>query len=127
MALTNAGTVVSLPSSRVPSDFTAVAVTTFSDWEQESQVLTLSVLKSTVENSDPATTLLAIISNATIGINKQVSDLVTDDWDVTRTVTVYAELTGIDSNVAASATTDFYTDTAMSYTCTVKYYVKASA
>ena len=127
MALTNAGTTVNLPSSRVPSGFTAVAVSTFSDWEQESQVLTLSVLKSTVDNADQATTLLAIISNATIGINKQVTDLVTADWDVTRTVTVYAELTGIDSNVAANGANDFYTDTAMSYSCTVKYYVKASA
>jgi len=126
MALTNAGTTVNMPSSRVPSDFTEVAVSTFDDWEVESQELTLSVLKSTVEDSDPATTLLAIISNGTIGINKQITDLVTDDWDVTRTVTVYAEMTMIDSNQAASTSNDFYTDTAMSYLCTVKYYVKAT-
>ena len=126
MALTNAGTLVELPSSRVPSDFTAVAVSSFTDYEYESTTRTLSVLKSTVEDSDPATTLLAIIANASIGINKQVSDLVTAEFDVTNTVTCFAVLTGIDSNVAASADNDFYTDTAMSYLCTVKFYVKSA-
>jgi hypothetical protein len=72
-----------------------------------------------------ATTLLAIISNATIGINKQVTDLVTAEFDTTNTVTCYAILTGIDSNQAASASNDFYTTTAMSYLCTVKFYVKS--
>ncbi len=126
MALTNEGTLVQLPSSRTPSDFTAVAVSSFSDYEYESTERTLSVLKSTVENSDPSTTLLAVISNATIGINKQVTDLVTAEFDTSNTVTCYAVLTGIKSNVESSATTDFYTDTAMSYICTVRFYVKSA-
>ena len=125
MALTNAGTLVQLPTSRVPSDFTAVAVSSFTDFEYQSTTRTLSVLKSTVQDADPSTTLLAIISNATIGINKQVTDLVTAEFDTTNTVTCYAILTGIDSNQAASASNDFYTDTAMSYLCTVKFYVKS--
>ena len=125
MALTNSGTLVQLPTSRVPSDFTAVAVSSFTDYEYQSTTRTLSVLKSTVQDADPATTLLAIIANATIGINKQVFDLVTAEFDTYNTVTCYAILTGIDSNVAASASNDFYTDTAMSYSCTVNFYVKS--
>lgn len=126
MALTNAGTVVQLPSSRVPSDYTLPTVSTFTDWEYESSVRTLTVLKSTVEDSDRATTLGNILTNATIGINKQVTDLVTAEFDVTNTVTCYAVLTGIDSNVSAANDNDFYTDTAMSYSCTVKFYVKSA-
>jgi hypothetical protein len=126
MALTNAGTLVELPSSRIPSDFTAVSVSSFADYEYVSTERTLSVLKSTVENADPSTTLLAIIANGTIGINQQVSDLVTAEFDTSNTVTCYAVLTGISSNVESSATTNFYTDTAMSYICKVKFYVKSS-
>ena len=126
MALTNAGTLVQLPSSRIPSGYTLPTVSSFTDWEYESSERTLTVLKSTVQNSDRATTLANILANATIGINKQVSDLVTAEFDVTNTVTCYAVLTGIDSNVAASGSNDFYTDTAMSYSCTVKFYVKSA-
>jgi hypothetical protein len=126
MALTNAGTLVQLPSSRIPSDYTLPTVSSFTDWEYESSERTLTVLKSTVEDSDRSTTLANILANATIGINKQVTDLVTAEFDVTNTVTCYAVLTGIDSNVAASGSNDFYTDTAMSYSCTVKFYVKSA-
>lgn len=126
MALTNAGTLVQLPSSRIPSGYTLPTVSSFSDWEYESSERTLSVLKSTVENSNKATTLANILANATIGINKQVTDLVNAEFDVTNTVTCYAVLTGIDSNQAASGSTDFYNDTAMSYSCKVKFYVKSA-
>lgn len=126
MALTHNGTVVQLPSSRTPSDFTAASITTFTDYEYESTERTLSVLKSTVEDSDRSTTLQNIIDNGTIGIDKQVEDLISAEFDVTNTVTSYAVLTMIDSNVAASGTNDFLTDTAMSYTCTVKFYVKSA-
>lgn len=126
MALTHNGTVVQLPTSRVPSGYTLPTVATFTDYEYESTERTLSVLKSTVENSDKATTLQNIIDNATIGIDKQIEDLISAEFDVTNTVTSYAVLTGIDSNQAASGSNDFYTDTAMSYSCTVRFYVKSA-
>jgi hypothetical protein len=53
MALINAGTLVQLPTSRVPLDFTAVAVSSFTDFEYESTTRTLSILKSTVQDADP--------------------------------------------------------------------------
>lgn len=127
MALTHNGTVTTqLPSSRVPSDYTHATISTFTDHEYESTERTLTVLKSTVENSDRSTTLLNIIDNVTIGVDKQVEDLITAEFDVTNTVTSYAVITGIDSNQAASGSNDFYTDTAMSYSCTVKFYVKSA-
>lgn len=126
MPLTNAGTLVKLPTSRIPTDYTLPTVSSFTDWEYESSERTLTVLKATVQDSDKATTLANILANATIGINKQVTDLVTAEFDTTADVTCYAVLTGIDSNVAASASNDFYTDTAMSYLCTVKFYVKSA-
>jgi hypothetical protein len=126
MALTNAGTLVQLPTSRIPSGYTLPTVSSFSDYEYASTERTLSVLKSTVENATRATTLANILADATIGINKQVTDLVTAEFDVTNTVTCYAVLTGIDSNQAASGSNDFLTDTAMSYSCNVKFYVKSA-
>jgi len=126
MALTHNGTVVQLPTSRVPSGYTLPIVSTFTDWEYESNVRTLSVLKSTVEDSDRETTLANIIGNATIGIDKQVEDLISSEFDTSATVESYAVLTMIDSNQAASGENDFFTDTAMSYNCIVKFYVKSS-
>lgn len=126
MALTHNGTVVQLPTSRVPSGYTLPTVSTFTDYEYESSERTLEVLKSTVQNSDRATTLQNIIDNATIGLDKQIEDLISAEFDVTNTVTSYAVLTMIDSNQAASGSNDFYTDTAMSYSCTVKFYVKSA-
>lgn len=126
MALTHNGTVVQLPSSRVPSDFTAATISTFTDHEYVSSERTLTVLKSTVQNSDAATTLQNIIDNATIGLDKQIEDLITAEFDVTNTVTSYAVWTGIDSNQSPSGSNDFLTDTAMSYSCTVKFYVKSA-
>lgn len=126
MALTHNGTVVNLPTSRVPSGYTLPTVSTFTDYEYESSERILTVLKSTVENSDKATTLSNIINNATIGLDKQIEDLISAEFDVTNTVESYAVLTMIDSNQAASGSNDFYTDTAMSYSCTVKFYVKSA-
>ena len=126
MALTNNGTVVNLPASRIPSGYTLPTVSTFTDYEYESKDVVLSVLKSTVENATETTTLTNILTNATIGINKQVSDLITADADVSNTVTAYAELKMIDSNQAASGSNDFYNDTAMSYQCTVRFYWKSA-
>ena len=126
MALTHNGTVVQLPSSRLPSDYTLPTISTFTDHEYVSSERTLTVLKATVEDSDRATTVQNIINDATIGLDKQIEDLISAEFDVTNTVTSYAVWTGIDSNQAASGSNDFLTDTAMSYSCTVKFYVKSS-
>lgn len=120
------GTKVSIKSNQIPSDYTAPSVTTFTDHEY-TRTLTLSILKSTVQNADPATTLAAIIANATIGIEKQITDIITADIDTAAvTPTYWANWTSLSSNVVANATSDFLTATAMSYVVTVKVYVKTA-
>lgn len=118
--MTNNGTIVNLPAALVPSDFVQAAVTEF-EGEYHRRV-TLSVLKSTVENADPATTLDNIITNATIGINKQVTDLVTADSNGAATVEVYSELNGITNNQQANLNGDFYGNVPVSYQCDVTFH-----
>ena len=125
MAITNNGCKVSLQDTQLPSGYSLPSVTEISDYDYISD-LTLNVLKATVENATDATTLTNIIGNATIGIDKQIDDILVADYLATATVTAYADLTHINSNIAAVNTTDFYDNTAVSYVCTVRLYVKAA-
>lgn len=125
MAITNNGTVNSLPDSQIPTGYTRPTVTTISDYDYVSD-LSLTVLKSTVENATKATTMTNIITDAAIGITKQITDILAADYLATATVTAYADLTGIDHNISPVSTSDFYNATAVSFTCTVKLYVKAA-
>lgn len=124
MALVNNGVKVSIGAGLIPTGFTAPAVTPFADQDSK-RTISLSVLKATVENADKATTLLNIINDVTIGISKQVSDIVDADYDeVANTVTFYADMTSLSNNQQRSVATDFYGDVAVSYVATVDVYVK---
>jgi|TARA_R100000501_G_C2619610_1_gene112933 hypothetical protein len=79
MAITNNGVVNSLPASQIPSGYTRPTVTTFTDWQYK-RTLTLTVLKATVENATRATTMTNIIENGTIGLEKQIVDIVAEDF-----------------------------------------------
>lgn len=126
MAITNNGTKNSLGVSQIPTGYTKPTVTEFSDVEYPRTVV-LNVLKATVENASPATTMANIIANATVGINKQVTDLLAADFLATATVTAYAELIGLSTNFATvSGDADFLKNIAASYVCTVKIYVKTA-
>jgi len=124
MAIVNNGTVNSLPESKIPTGYTRPTVTEISDYHYVRDI-TLTVLKSTVENATPATTMANIIADAAIGITKQITDILALDFLGTATVTAYADLTDISNNITPTATTDFYNDTAVSFDCVVKLYVKA--
>ena len=124
MAITNAGTKVSLALAQLPTGYTLPADPSFSDWQYD-RSLTLTVLKSTVENATDATTLTNIIGNATIGIDKQIDDILAADYLASATVTAYTDLTHINHNIAPNNQSDFYDNTAVSYSCTVVLYVKA--
>lgn len=94
MALTNNGTIVGtgISDDQLPSGYTRPSgVTTFTD-EQWVYRLELSVLKSTVENSTPSTTMGNIISNGTIGVTKQITDIVAADFVTAPTTTFYTEI-----------------------------------
>lgn len=125
MALVNNGVQLSIPTGLIPTGFTAPAVTTFTDFEYEREV-TLSVLKSTVENASKATTLLNIINDVTIGISKQILDIVTADYIGSNTVTFYSEVTNLTNNQQLSVTSDFFGNVAVSYVVKVKFYVKTA-
>jgi|TARA_R100000750_G_C2278470_1_gene70258 hypothetical protein len=125
MAITNNGAANSLPASQLPSGYTRPTVTTFADWEYK-RTLSLSVLKATVENATRSTTMTNIRENATVGINKQIVDIIAADFLASATVTTYGDWTGLSNNfVDVTGTGTALADTAASYTCTVILYVKA--
>lgn len=126
MAIVNNGTVNSLPLAQVPSGYTRPTVTLITDYHYVYD-LTLSVLKSTVENATATTTMANIITNGTIGITKQIDDILAADFLASATVTAYTDWLAISHNLSDIQGSGAYLqDTAMSYTCTVKLYVKAA-
>lgn len=125
MAIVNNGTRVSIPSQLIADDFVAPAVTTFSD-EEYVRNITLNVLKATVENAAKDVTLDNLIDNVTIGIEKQVEDIITADYIGSNTVTFWIDWLTLRSNIAASKSTDFLNDTAVSYVVNVDVYIKTA-
>lgn len=126
MALTFNGVKVDIPSTQVPAAYTKPTITTFDDYTYFDTVQ-LTVLKSTVHDADPAVTINDIINDATIGLEKQIEDIITFDFETSNTVTAYASWTALDTNYSdLRGTGDYLTTTAVSYLCTVKYFVKVS-
>ena len=125
MAIVNNGTKNSLTSNELPSGYTRPTVTEIADY-QYSRSLSISVLKATVETATGAATMAAIIANATVGITKQVTDILAADYLASATVTAYADLVGLTHNISANnGAGDYLKNTAVSYVCTVNLYVKA--
>ena len=124
MAITNNGVMVTMPANLLPSGYTIPTGNSFTDWQYK-RTVTLTVLKATVENATKATTLTNIIENATIGIEKQVLDIIAAAFVATETVTTYVDLYNITTNEQKSISTDFYNDTATSYTCSCYIYIKS--
>lgn len=123
MAITNNGTKLKIASGQIPSGFSAPAVTDFSDHEYKRELI-LQVDKATVQNADKATTLSNILTDATIGINKQVTDILTADYVGTNDVQAFSELVSLGHNVLPTAQSDFLGNAAVVYKCKVIVYVK---
>ncbi len=124
MATTNNGTVNSLDETQIPASYTRPTVTTFTDYEFTS-TRTLTVLKSTIETGTGNATMQAVIANGTIGITKQVDDIMTAMGADAVTTTVYTDWTGLSNNFANTVGTgDHLTTAAMSYDCIVTIYAK---
>jgi len=126
MAITNNGTQNKLSANLLPTGYTAPTITTFTDWQYK-RTLNLTILKSTVENATASTTMTNIFNDATIGLDKQILDIVAADYLATATVTTFAQLTRLENNISSvnSGNGTWMTDTAVSYTATVDLYVKA--
>lgn len=124
MAIVNNGTKNNLPAGQIPSGYTRPTVTEFDDFEYE-RTLSLSILKSVVENATPATTMDNIFDDATVGLDKQIDDILAADYLATASVVAYAELTSLTHNfVSKSGNAPYLTTDPVSYLCTLKLYVK---
>ena len=123
--ITNNGTKNSLVAGQIPTGYTRPTVTEFSD-EQLIYDVVFSVLKVTVDESDPAVTMAAIIADATIGITKQVDDYLAATFIASQTVTAWTDWTALKTNMSPVSGTDPYlTDVVTNYECTVKIYIKS--
>ncbi len=129
MAITNNGTRNSIPAGKVPAAHTRETTTTFTDWLYKRE-LTLTVTKATVDESASATTMTAIFANSSIGLDKQIEDIVAADYIASRTVTTWAECTAITTNISDDSSGDgnwMKNTPAEAYTCTCVLYIKTAA
>jgi hypothetical protein len=126
MAISNLGALNSLSDLQIPSGYTRPTVAAFNDFEYV-RTVTLSISKATVEAATPQATMLAIFNNSTVGINKQIVDLIALDFLATATVTTYGQLISLTTNVEVGNFNDpnYLTNAAVSYKATVNIYVKA--
>lgn len=125
MALAAQSTKISLDSTKTPSGFTDPGGSNLSNSSPTYLNLSLSVLKSTVENATKATTFDNIRDDVTIGIEKQVADLLTANIEnVIQTVTYNIDWKDISLNQKFSS--EFYSNVAASYICTVDVYINIS-
>ena len=127
MAITNNGTRITIGSEQLPSGTVYPTVTTFTDWEYVIEK-EYSVLKSTVENATAITTVAQIISNGTIGVTKQSTDLIAADYISSNTVTYWTDIISISDNFAnrESSSSVYFKATAFSYLVKVKIYIKTA-
>ncbi len=127
MAIDPKGVQNSLPPNQVPSGHTrSVASDRFRDNTTTSD-RTLSILKATVENASKDTTMTNLVSDAAIGISKQVDDLMGAEYDDTaKTVTYWTDWRTLRDNIGNDASTDFLNDTAVSYVVQVRIFIKVS-
>jgi hypothetical protein len=126
MAISNLGAFNSLSDLQIPAGYTRPTVAAFSDFEYV-RTVTLNIAKTTVEAATPQATMLAIFNNSTVGINKQIVDLIALDFLATATVTTYGQLISLTTNVEVGNFNDqnYLTNAAVSYKATVNIYVKA--
>lgn len=126
MAITNNGTENNLPASQIPSGYTRPTVTTFTDFTWRRKDI-LSILKVTVDNTDKDVTMTNIIEDGTIGIEKQITDILANDYIASNTVEAFSRLTDLSSTTdPTDASSEFLSDVADSYTATVETFVKVS-
>lgn len=114
-------------ASKLPSGYSRPTITEVTGDDLAVTQLTLTVLKATVENSDPAVTMANIINDVTIGVQKQLQDIIAGDYLATATVTSHADLKDvINSNVPSNdASSTWLTDAVINYVCTVELFVKS--
>lgn len=131
MAITCEGTRISIrPSSKIPTGFTAPAVNPFSDYQKISKRTVYEIKKSTVEDADPNNTLLAIIQNPTVGLEKQIEDEIAAEYDSannTNDISFWVDMVSLDTdqNPLDPDGSDFLNNKDVEYLVEAIYYVKS--
>lgn len=125
MAIQDKGIKIEISEALIPDGFSAPAYVEIPDYEYK-RVYQLSVLKSTVQNAAKDVTFDNIINNVTIGILKQINDIIVADFIGTNTVEYYTVWKVLNSNSQRSKENDFYTDTPFSYVCEIEVFIKTS-
>jgi hypothetical protein len=122
MAIVVNATKISLDSTKTPSGFTDPGGVNLSSSQPTYANLALNITKSTVENATKSTTFDNIRTDAVVGIEKQVLDLITANIENTiQTVTYNIDWKNITNNQTFPA--DFYNDAVAVYIATVDVYV----
>ena len=123
MAITLNGTQNALPADRLPSGYTAPVVTTIPDFMWRYDVQIPLVFSTTATTSNPVTTMTAIVS----GTNTAVQAILTADYLSTATVTAFAVINDITTNLALPTTTSttYLTNVTPSYLVNTTIFVKA--
>lgn len=125
MALVANATKISLNSSKIPSGYTDPAGSNLTTPQPTYTNLALTVTKATVEDATKSTTFDNIRTNATIGIEKQIADKLTADFDIlANTVTYNIDWKNIAGNMEFPS--EFYSNVAAQYIATVDVYVVVS-
>ena len=124
--ITNNGTKNSLPAAQIPSGYTRPTVVEV-DGKYVYRIV-LDVLKVTVDEATATATMTAIIANGTIGITKQVDDIIADDYLATRTVTIWTDWVALKTNMSpVLADDEFLTDAVTNYECTIDIHILTAA
>lgn len=122
MSLVFNGIKVSMNGNNVPN---GALVSNYTPIEGEfiSVPYNFAIDKASVEAAVPSDTWNTLIAFLDTGIQSKLSN----DFDDTKTVTAYAELFGVQSNLKGDAnTSDMYKNVVPSYICSVVMYVKVS-
>lgn len=124
MALSAQSTKLSMHATKRPTGYTDPGGSNLSSSQPTYENLELSVTKSVVENASKATTFDNIRTDAAVGIEKQVADLLTNDMDVTQTITYNIDWKDVKTNFTFPE--DFYGNAVAVYKCIVDVYINVS-
>jgi hypothetical protein len=126
MPITNLGAQNSLSDLQLPTAYNRPSIVTFADFEYIRTVV-LNIPKATVETATAQGTMLAIFNNATVGINKQIVDLIAAEFLATPVVTTFGSLISLTTNVEVGNFQDqtYLTNQVVAYRATVQIFVKS--
>ena len=120
MAIVVNGTVNNIPAEKLPIGYTLPTVTTIPDFHYRYDVVIPLVFSSTA--TTPAYSTMTAIVN---GTNTAVINLLALDFLATATVTAYAVINSIDTNLNPSSSTYLLSSTTPSYLVSTTIFVKA--